>query len=371
MKVALTKLKNNPKNPRVIRDEKFNKLKKSIEDFPDMLEKRPLVVFTDKDGKFVVLGGNMRLKAAKELGIKELPVIIADEWTEEQKAQFLIKDNVNFGEWNHEELANEWDAIQLQEWGLDLPVNIDVETLDAEDDEYEMPNEIHTDIVVGDLFEIGEHRLLCGDSTDSDQVAKLMNGQKADMVFTDPPYGMNAVSKSGVLKEKYRTDIMGDSNTNAAKDCFNLIYSLYPEALHVWWGANYYSNVLPDSECWLVWDKNNGQSDQTDCELAWTNARSVVRKYTKASEKKNRVHPTQKPVELISWTIGKFAADCRLIADFFCGSGSTMVASHQLNRKCYGMELDPKYCQVIIDRMIKLDSTLQIKRNGKPYKMAS
>jgi ParB-like chromosome segregation protein Spo0J len=125
MKVALTKLKNNPKNPRVIRDEKFNKLKKSIEDFPDMLEKRPLVVFTDKDGKFVVLGGNMRLKAAKELGIKELPVIVADEWTEEQKAQFLIKDNVNFGEWNHEELANEWDVIQLQEWGLDLPVMAD------------------------------------------------------------------------------------------------------------------------------------------------------------------------------------------------------------------------------------------------------
>jgi hypothetical protein len=130
MKVALSKLKNNPKNPRVIRDEKFNKLKKSIEDFPDMLEKRPLVVFTDKDGKFVVLGGNMRLKAAKELGIKELPVILADEWTEEQKAQFLIKDNVNFGEWNHEELANEWDAIQLQEWGLDLPVNLETEDID-------------------------------------------------------------------------------------------------------------------------------------------------------------------------------------------------------------------------------------------------
>jgi hypothetical protein len=130
MKVALTKLKNNPKNPRVIRDEKFNKLKKSIEDFPDMLEKRPLVVFTDKDGKFVVLGGNMRLKAAKELGIKELPVIVADEWTEEQKAQFLIKDNVNFGEWNHEELANEWDVIQLQEWGLDLPVNLETEDID-------------------------------------------------------------------------------------------------------------------------------------------------------------------------------------------------------------------------------------------------
>jgi hypothetical protein len=135
MKVALTKLKNNPKNPRVIRDEKFNKLKKSIEDFPDMLEKRPLVVFTDKDGKFVVLGGNMRLKAAKELGIKELPVIVADEWTEEQRAQFLIKDNVNFGEWNHEELANEWDVIQLQEWGLDLDFDIENEIEELEDGE--------------------------------------------------------------------------------------------------------------------------------------------------------------------------------------------------------------------------------------------
>lgn len=126
MKVKISQLKSNPKNPRVIRDDKFEKLKKSLQDFPDMLEKRPLVVFTDKDGKYVVLGGNMRLKAAKEIGMKELPVIVADEWTEEQKAEFLIKDNVGFGEWNHEELANEWDMFSLQEWGLDLPVNVDV-----------------------------------------------------------------------------------------------------------------------------------------------------------------------------------------------------------------------------------------------------
>jgi hypothetical protein len=153
MKVALTKLKNNPKNPRVIRDEKFNKLKKSIEEFPDMLEKRPLVVFTDKDGKFVVLGGNMRLKAAKELGIKELPVIVADEWTEEQKAQFLIKDNVNFGEWNHEELANEWDAIQLQEWGLDLPVNLDIDEDIIEKNDIEEYDEKYTNKVATPIYE--------------------------------------------------------------------------------------------------------------------------------------------------------------------------------------------------------------------------
>jgi hypothetical protein len=114
-------IKANPKNPRVIKDDKFAKLVKSITDFPEMLEKRPLVCFTDTDNKVVVLGGNMRLKAAKEVGLKELPIILADDWTEEQKAQFLIKDNVSFGEFNWDELQADWNEEQLGEWGLDLP----------------------------------------------------------------------------------------------------------------------------------------------------------------------------------------------------------------------------------------------------------
>lgn len=117
----ISRIKPNPKNPRTIRDEKFEKLKKSIQDFPDMLMKRPLVCFTDTDSKLVVLGGNMRLKAAQDLGLKELPVILADGWTEEQKAEFLIKDNVGFGEWDWQQLANEWDSEKLDEWGLDVP----------------------------------------------------------------------------------------------------------------------------------------------------------------------------------------------------------------------------------------------------------
>lgn len=117
----IAEIKANPKNPRVIKDEKFAKLVKSITDFPQMLEKRPLVCFTDVDGKLVVLGGNMRLKAAKEVGLKELPVVLADDWTEEQKNEFLIKDNVGFGEWNWEELQADWDVEQLGEWGLDVP----------------------------------------------------------------------------------------------------------------------------------------------------------------------------------------------------------------------------------------------------------
>ena len=360
-KVKISEVKNNPNNPRLIKDDKFKKLVKSIKEFPQMLELRPIVVNDD----MIVLGGNMRLKACKEAGLKEVPIIKASDLTDEQQKEFIVKDNVGFGEWDWDVLANEWDAVQLEEWGLDgFPFDAELE---AEEDDYTEPDNMQVDVVLGDLIEIGEHRLLCGDSTDSDQVAKLMNGEKADMVFTDPPYGMNAVSKSGVLSKNYKTDILGDDDTDAAKDSFNLIYNLLPNALHIWWGANYYSSCLPDSECWIVWNKNNGQSDQTDCELAWSNARSVVRQFTKASEKTNRVHPTQKPCELVDWSINKFKKDAKIIADFFLGSGSTMVAAHQLKRKCFGMELDTKYCQVIIDRMIKLDGSLQIKINGKKY----
>ena len=132
----ITDIKPNPKNPRVIKDEKFAKLVKSITEFPQMLEKRPLICFTDTDKKFVVLGGNMRLKAAKEVGLKELPVMLADDWTEEQKAQFLIKDNVGFGEWNWEELQADWDVEQLEEWGLQMPKwaeGLDVNSMTDED----------------------------------------------------------------------------------------------------------------------------------------------------------------------------------------------------------------------------------------------
>lgn len=141
--VKITDVKPNPKNPRVIKDGKFRQLVKSIQEFPDMLNKRPLIVFTDVDSKYVVLGGNMRLKALNELNYKEIPVIIADEWTEEQKAEFLIKDNVGFGEWDWDQLISDWDAEKLDEWGLNVPVfdnvdyseknkEIDIDNLDSE-----------------------------------------------------------------------------------------------------------------------------------------------------------------------------------------------------------------------------------------------
>ena len=119
--VPLAQIKANPSNPRVLRDEKFAKLKKSIQDFPDMLNYRSIVAVTDTDGKLMVLGGNMRLRAMQDLGIKTAPVMLADHWTEEQRREFIIKDNVGFGEWNWDDLANEWDADELSDWGLDVP----------------------------------------------------------------------------------------------------------------------------------------------------------------------------------------------------------------------------------------------------------
>ena len=202
--VPITKLVNNkgqieglPKNPRFIKDHKFVQLKQSIKDDPEMLQLRE-VIAVDYNGELVVIAGNMRLNACLELGIKEVPCKILPQNTPVEKLKAItIKDNVGYGEHDWDALANEWDVEELAHWGLDLPLDFEADEteLEAEEDNYEVPEQIETDIVLGDLFEIGEHRLLCGDSTDSDAVAKLMNGEKADMVFTDPPYGINVVQR--------------------------------------------------------------------------------------------------------------------------------------------------------------------------------
>jgi len=381
--VKISEVKSNPNNPRIIKDDKFLKLVKSISEFPEMLKIRPIVVNSD----MVVLGGNMRLKACKEAGLKKIPIIIAADLSAEKQSEFIIKDNVGFGEWDYELLANGWDAEKLQDWGLDLP---DFGTeIEAEEDDFEVPEcGIETDIVIGDLFEIGEHRLLCGDSTDSDQVTKLMNGQKTDMVFTDPPYGIEVVqgnkvggggeTKFGkvgggkVVESKTYSKIIGDDTTDTARDFYHTCISLGFENFIIW-GGNYFTDFLPPSMCWLIWDKEN-TGNFADVEMAWTSFdkgaklykwlwNGMSRKGARDVEGKTRVHPTQKPVGLFGDIFNDFKFDSCF--DGFLGSGSTMVAAHQLKRKCYGMELDPKYCQVIIDRMRKLDPSLVIKKNGE------
>lgn len=363
-RVNIQHIKQNPNNPRLIKDEKFAKLVKSIQDFPEMLELRPIVVNDD----MIVLGGNMRLKACKEAGLKEVPIIKASSLTPEQQKEFIIKDNVGFGEWDWEMIANEWDAEQVSEWGLDIPdFRIEAE---AQEDDYEIPDEIQTDIFLGDLFEIGPHRLLCGDSTDSDQVAKLMNGEKADIMVSDPPYGIDLdtdYSKMGATTTKYEK-IKGDDKEFDLSD----VISISGTKEQYIWGGDYFVNSLDwMSGTQIIWAKRHSEEENkvfgSAFESLWVSYKCkkvifFIRPINQSSERLG-VHPTQKPIECMSRCI-EMSKLTGAIYDAFLGSGSTMVASHQLKRKCYGMELDPKYCQVIVDRMRKLDPSLVIKKNG-------
>ena len=393
--VKISDVKPNPNNPRIIKDDKFAKLVKSIKDFPEMLNLRPIVV----NDNMIVLGGNMRLKACKEAGLKEVPIIKASNLTEQQQKEFIIKDNVGFGEWDFDDLANNWEAEELTEWGLDIP-NFDTEVLEAQEDDFDTtPPEIPI-TVLGDLYEIGEHRLLCGDSTCSDTVAKLMNGEKADMVFTDPPYGMKlnadwsgaksrvsfAKEKNALGGKKYR-NVIGD-HEDFTVELINTIFACFSDVKEMFiFGADYFAELLPNKNdgSWVVWDKRANSNDDIkedsssdkmygSCfELCWSknrHKRDIARiKWagifgTEKEFDHKRHHPTQKPSLLPQWFFTKWGKENDLIADIYLGSGSTMVASHQLKRKCYGMELDPKYCDVIVNRMRKLDPTLIIKRNG-------
>jgi len=353
-RVDIKQVRPNPDNPRFIKGNKFEKLVKSIKEFPQMLDLRPIVVNQD----MIVLGGNMRLKACEEAGLKEVPIIFADNLTPEQEKEFIIKDNSSFGEWDWDLLANEWETEQLIDWGMDIPDDWAVdEVLEAEEDNYEAADDIQTDIVLGDLIEIGEHRLLCGDSTDSDQVAKLMNGEQCNLL-TDPPYGINANKQTlGSGKKQFHR---GDSWDSEVPD-FYYILALVDKAII--WGGNYFTENLEVSNDWLCWHKKNDNLSFSEFELAWTNLGNNCRHLSHHWGKESKLHPTMKPVKVIEWCINML--DSKPILDIFLGSGSTMVAAHQLKRKCYGMELDPKYCQVIIDRMKKLDSTLEIKINGE------
>jgi DNA modification methylase len=281
----------------------------------------------------------------------------------------------------------------LNEWGLDVP-NLDLNELEATEDDFDVDaDSIETDIVVGDLFEIGEHRLLCGDSTDSDAVARLMDGQKADMVFTDPPYLMDFTggihadgtksfnSKHGGIKNDKMSKEDGDDfldaiNTNIQlfnKGAFYICF--YRLKL-----GEYFESLKRtglEVRALITWNKGNHTLSNSDymskCEhifYGWVEEHNFyggnngVDIWEIPRTQKNELHPTMKPIALCEKAISDASKTKDKILDLFLGSGSTMVASHQLKRKCYGMELDPKYCQVIIDRMKKLDPTIKIKRNG-------
>ena len=382
--IKIDKVKLNPNNPRLIKDDKFKKLVKSIQDFPEMLGIRPIVVNSD----MIVLGGNMRLKACKEAGLKEVPIIVADALTEEQQREFLIKDNTSGGEWDYEMLANEWDVEQLEGWGLDMPDFATDEVLEAQEDDFDATPPEEPKTVLGDLYEIGEHRLLCGDSTQTDTFEKLMQGEFGDMVVTDPPYN---VAYEGKTKEALtiKNDSMGND------EFYQFLYDFYTAlstavkkgaAWYVWHadseGANFRLAMknagIMVKQC-LIWVKNSmvmGRQDyhwkHEPCLYGWKEGAShgwySDRKQTTVLEferpTKNIEHPTMKPVKLIAYQIENSSKKGDIVCDAFGGSGTTMVACQQMDRKGRLVEFDPKYCDVIVKRMITLDPSLTIKLNG-------
>ena len=359
-----------PYNPRESTEKQESQLKQSLKKF-GVVEP---IIYNKQTG--YIVGGHFRVRELQKLGYTEIECVIVD-LSEEDEKELNIRLNANTGQWDWDELANNFELDDLNDWGLEVP-NMKHE-LEAEEDDFEVNDAIETDIVLGDLFEIGEHRLLCGDSTDSDAVARLMDGEKADMVFTDPPYGINY--KSNKRKEEFEY-IKNDD----VIDCsFLPIIPINNNcALYIWTRWDVYPKWIELVEqsykvtsC-IVWAKQAGGLG--DLESFWNqhefaiyavNGKVKLRGKrqgnlweTEDHRSKEYIHPTQKPVELPGRAIEATSDIGNIIVDVFLGSGSTMVASHQLKRKCYGMELDPKYCQGIIDRMKKLDPTIKIKKNG-------
>ena len=327
-----------------------NMTEKQNEDLKKSLEKFNLVEIPAIDTDNVIIAGHQRLRVLQLLnrGDEVIDVRMPNrKLTSEEFQEYNIRSNKNLGEWDYDLLAN-FDEELLKEVGWDskdLDNIFGLEPDEKDDEVPELPKEPKSKL--GEIYQLGNHRIMCGDSTKEEDVEKLMDGNNADMVFTDPPYGINAVSHSGVLKKRYKIDIKNDDNVDVAIMAYELCKDI---KYQVWWGANYYSSVLPNATCWIVWDKNNGESDQMDCELAYTNFKGVTRQHTQSSEKINRIHPTQKPVSLFEWTIRRFKLEPMIVLDLFLGSGSTLIACEKTKRVCYGMEIDPKYIDVIIER---------------------
>lgn len=327
-----------------------------------------------------IIGGHSRKKALLKAGYKEssdIEVLVPDRLLEgDDFNRVNIRDNLPYGEFDFDMLSNLFDPEQLIEWGMPEDwlkiIEPDIEVTDEDNDAPEIQEKAITKI--GDIWKLGEHRLMCGDSVAITDVENLIDKNMIDLVYTDPPYGISIVSGNSVggnkrfgtvgggkiVKANSYLPIIGDDSVQTAIDSYNLCVSLSIPVL-IFWGGNYYSSALTNSQGWIVWDKEN-TGNFADCEMAWTNQNRAARIFKhkwngmiKASEQgQKRVHPTQKPIELSLWCMKEYAPDSQNVLDLFGGSGSTLIACEKSKRKCFMMELSPNYCDVIIARWEKL-----------------
>jgi DNA modification methylase len=265
------------------------------------------------------------------------------------------------------ELENLGPELDIDLLGLKDFVIEPIEKFEPQAGEDEVPEVIDPITKKGDIWLLGNHRVMCGDSTMIDDVERLMKGAKIDLVYTDPPYGINEkcdrvlAGRNGLAKSNSFDQIKNDDSTECAVDAYNLCEGL-GISRQVWWGANYYAHSIPQSNNWIVWDKRveeNQKDVNSDCELAFVKSKwSSIRIFRhlwkgmiKASEHgQARAHPTQKPIALAEWVFDYYKEGIKNVMDLFLGSGSTLIACEKTNRKCYGMELDEKYCDVIVNR---------------------
>ena len=354
---ALKPYANNPRKNKAAID----KVAASIKEFGF---KQPIVV--DKD--YVIVVGHTRLQAAKKLKMDEVPVIVADELTDEQIKAYRLADNktAEFAEWDADLLSEELDGIfdiDMTEFGFDLDIGED----DQEDDEVDEADvdQVEERVKHGDVWQLGAHRLICGDSTDVNVIDKLLDGNSVNLVLTDPPYGVNVVGDNGevganfgVAKKGKYEKIIADDTTETAQAAYDILSQLCDKL--ILWGGNYFLDFLPASDGWLIWDKRGESGIRNtfaDGEMAWCSFHTPVRIYhqlwngmIREGEHEKRVHPTQKPVRMLSEIIDDFSAEGDGVLDVFGGSGSTLMACEQKNRVCYICELSEHYCDVILSR---------------------
>lgn len=390
-----------PSNPRKWSGDDLSRLEDSIRETPELLEARGIIV-VPRDGRYVVLGGNMRLAAIRGLGRTEAPCIVLPEGTPAEKLrEIVIKDNGSFGEWDTTLLSSGWSDLPLDEWGVcaewDEETSADNDSV-TEDDFDEETDPVEARCRLGEIWELGVHRLMCGDSTDTQTLETLMGGVLADMVFTDPPYGvaigdknklLNSIQPSGRCTENIKNDklstdelydilvkAMVNVRNNCKDDACYYVTSPQNGELGLMMMMMMKDAGIPVRHM-LIWEKNCatfslGRLDydyqHEPIFYTWTKShhnyragdyRTTIWKYDKP--RKCDLHPTMKPVELVANCLMDATREGDVVLDAFGGSGTTLIACEQLNRKCRMMELDPHYCDVIIARWEKLTGRKAVK----------
>ena len=321
----------------------------------------------------IILSGHTRLKALQKLGYTETECVRYTGMTEEQKKKYRLLANKTGekAEWDIDLLEEELKGLDFGDFDFGFDIDIENEPTEiVEDDVPDVPQESKTKL--GDLWKLGNHRLICGDSADVAVIDRLMDGVKAKLLLTDPPYGVKAVESGGhndgkkagkqMCRDNVYMPVIGDDTTDTARANYDVALTCTEN--QIIFGGNYFTDFLPPSRCWIVWDKKVAGSF-ADGELAWTSFDRNLKIYEfmwsgmrrqgdRTVEGKTRVHPTQKPVGMLADILKDFSEENDSILDCFGGSGSTLIACEQLNRKCYMAELDPRYVSVIVQRWLNL-----------------